>query len=125
MELSKILKEIEKRKEVSAWNKAVKEYALELVSGLLEDDADYDFYGSPADVKRLLNGAQDWNEYSWGGCTLIYNEDIAERVCTPSELKLTKNARRNPNNNEQWLDCQARALTQAERLIKSTYKSTR
>ena len=125
MRLSKILKEIEQKKAVSAWSKGVKTYAIELVSGLLEDDKDYDFYGSPADSKRLLNGAYNWNEYSWNGCTLIYNEDIAERLCTPTELKLTKNGKRNPNNNEQWLDCQERALIQAERMIKSVYKSCR
>ena len=39
------------------------------------------------DKKDLLNGASDWNQYSWGGCSLIYNSDIAERVCSPSKLK--------------------------------------
>ena len=35
----------------------------------------------------LLNGAERWQEYSDGGCSLIYDGDIAARVCTPSEYK--------------------------------------
>ena len=35
----------------------------------------------------LLNGAVSWQEYSDGGCSLIYDGDIAARVCTPSEYK--------------------------------------
>lgn len=30
--------------------------------------------------KILLNGAKDWQEYSEGGCSLTYNEDIAKRL---------------------------------------------
>ena len=61
----------------------------------------------------LLNGAADWSQYSWGGCSLIYNSDIAERLCNPSELKKTRNGERRPNSREEWLDVQARALFQA------------
>ena len=61
----------------------------------------------------LLNGAADWSQYSWGGCSLIYDGDIAERLCCPSELKKTRNGERRPNSREEWLDVQARALFQA------------
>ena len=27
---------------------------------------DKEFFGNPADRKELLNGAQDWHQYSWG-----------------------------------------------------------
>lgn len=108
----------------SAWDKGVKEYALELVDKLIEEAeynglqaAGYEFYGSPADYKALLNGASDWSEYSWGGCSLIYDKDIAERLCNASELKLTRHGERRPNSEEQWLDTQARALVQAARMI--------
>jgi len=67
----------------------------------------------------MLNGAQNWYQYSWGGCSLIYDRDIAERLCTPSELKRTKNGERRPNQNEEWLDVQARALRQAARKIEA------
>ena len=68
----------------SAWDKAVKLYALELIEELPDDQ---EFYGSPADKKELLNGADDWQQYSEGGCSLIYDGDIAERLCSPSEYR--------------------------------------
>ena len=92
----------------NAWPKGVKLYALELIEQL--PDAQ-EFCGSPADVKTLLNGADDWKEYSYGGCSLIYNEDIAERLCS---LKEGQNP---PNARESWLDVQAHALYQAAALI--------
>lgn len=61
----------------------------------------------------MLNGARDWSEYSYGGCSLIYDGDIAERLCTPGELKRTRHGERRPNSREGWLDVQARALSQA------------
>ena len=85
----------------SAWSKGVKLYALELIKEL---PAIQEFYGSPADQKTLLDGADDWKQFSWYGCSLIYDEDIAERLC-------------NPNAKEKWLDVQARALYQAAALI--------
>lgn len=105
---------IESRPARSAWDKAVKVYALEL----LEDIPQNVDYGSVESLKAdMLNGAEDWKQYSWGGCSLIYDGDIAERVCTPSELKKNRNGERRPNTNEEWLDTQARALTQAASLI--------
>lgn len=98
----------------SAWDMAVRIYAYELVEEM--DDAK-EFYGNPADRKELLNGASDWNQFSWGGCSLVYNEDIAKRLCSPSEFKKTKNGEWRPNISEEWLDAQARALSQAERLL--------
>ena len=105
---------IENEKARSAWDRAVKEYALELIE---EWDDEYEVYGNPADRKALLNGAMDWNQYSQGGCSLIYHGDIAKRVCSPAELKKTKNGDRQPNRSEGWLDVQARALSQAAILI--------
>lgn len=40
--------------------------------------------------KDLLNGASNWSEYSWGGSSLIYDEDICKRLSTPSEQKKTR-----------------------------------
>jgi len=100
-----IEKELEQRKDKSAWNKGVTAYALEL----LEDVAD----NEEVTKEKLLNGASNWNQYSWGGSSLIYDEDIAKRLCTPSELKKTRNGERKPNASEEWLDTQARALYQA------------
>ena len=93
----------------SAWNRGVMRYALELINTVE--------IGEEITEKNLLNGAKDWKEYSEGGCALIYDELICRRLCTPSEIKKTRNGERNPNNYETWLDTQARALYQAARLI--------
>ncbi len=122
MKISEIREAINQKKTRSAWDKGVKEYALELVKDLDEaisggyfDEKDMQ---SPNLLKRqLLNGAGDWTEYSYGGCSLIYDEDIAKRLCTPSELKKTRNGERRPNAREEWLDTQARALHQAANMI--------
>lgn len=65
----------------------------------------------------MLNGAQDWDNYSYSGSALIYNKDIANRLCTMSELKRTRNGEFKPNSRETWLDVQARALYQAQARI--------
>lgn len=115
-----IKNELENRKDRSAWDKGVTIYALELLDEIKES---IDYNGKEPEtleeLKRIaLNGAENWDEYSWGGCSLIYNGDIAERLCTPSELKKTRNGERRPNNREEWLDVQARALRQAYSRIK-------
>jgi len=99
-------------KAASAWKRGVKDYALELV-----ESAEVEL--TPENVKAiLLNGAKDWSNYSYGGCSSIYDTDIAERLCTPSELKRKKGGDLQPNTRETWLDVQARALFQAFNLIK-------
>ena len=70
----------------------------------------------------LLNGAMDWEDYSYGGCSLIYDSQIAERLCTPSELKKKDGGRLEPNSQESWLDVQTRALRQASIRIKSKFR---
>lgn len=102
----------------SAWARGVRDYALDLVETLNQyDDIDLADLTSRKLVElHLLNGAASWAQYSNGGCALIYNGDIARRLCTASELKLTRDGQRNPNARETWLDVQARALYQAARL---------
>lgn len=104
-----ITKKIEATKPRGAWSKAVKQYALELLESMEKESFD---------ESDLLNGAADWKAYSYGGSSLIYDADIAERVCAPYELKRNRGGELPPNKNETWLDCQARALSQAARLIK-------
>ena len=96
----------------SAWRRGVKAYALEMIEGAEGE------LSALADLKKeLLNGAANWREYSYGGCALIYDADIAERLCSPSEYKRTREGQRAPNSRETWLDAQARALGQAAMLI--------
>ena len=92
----------------SAWDKGVLAYALELL----------DAYEPQTVTKEgLLNGATDWSAYSYGGGSSIYDADIAEQLCTPSELKKKRGGELLPNAAETWLDVQARALGQACRMI--------
>ena len=115
-----IKNKLENRKDRSAWDKGVTIYALELLDEIKEyiDDNGKEPQTMEELKKIALNGAENWNKYSWGGCSLIYNADIAERLCTPSELKKTRNGERRPNSREEWLDVQARALRQAYSRIK-------
>lgn len=113
LDIAKALKE---RKDRSAWNKGVTAYALEMIEEAYE--AGYEEL-TPQDCERvLLNGARSWEAYSYGGCSLIYDPDIAERLCTPSEFKRTRHGERRPNSREEWLDTQARALFQACNRVK-------
>lgn len=98
----------------SKWSQGVDEYADELRENLRENRL------APT-RENMLNGARDWSQYSWGGNSLIYNQDIAERLATPSELKRTKGGMNRPNAREEWLDTQARALYQAsEKIIRES-----
>ena len=95
----------------SKWNKGVNEYASELRRNFREN-----YPGQKMTEEKLLNGARNWEHYSYGGSSLIYDADIAERLATPSEIKrVTRKdgSLGNPNRHEQWLDTQARALHQA------------
>ena len=96
MNFKNIEKAIRMHKKTSAWNAGVIRYALELVEDLQEGVrhgyiSKDDLCNQRMIEKALLNGAPDWSSYSWGGCSLIYNQEIAERLCNPSELNITRN----------------------------------
>lgn len=96
----------------SAWQRGVQAYMGELKEQFREN------YGNQKMTEeKLLNGARDWQEYSRGGMSLIYNDDIAERLANPSELKRARGKSgyvgSMANKNEDWIDVQARALNQA------------
>lgn len=98
----------------SKWTTGVNEYAEELKEFLAENNLE-------TTKENMLNGAMDWTQYSYGGCSLIYDYDIAERLATPSEIKSRTrkdgSLNQNANARETWLDVQARALYQASRKI--------
>ena len=115
----------------SAWARGVRAYAAELCNSLrgaaayaAETGASSPLADRETVRAALLNGARDWSEYSWGGCALIYDGDIAARVCTPSELRRTHDGQRAPNPRETWLDVQARALYQAGAVVLAAYDRT-
>ena len=106
---NRIFEKIEHLNPRSAWNRGVVKYALELINSIE--------VGEEITEKCLLNGAENWHQYSEGGCAFIYDELICRRLCTPSEIKKTHNGERRPNKQETWIDVQARALFQAAQLI--------
>ena len=98
----------------SAWKKGVYTYAHELAAKA----AVCAWVWTPKTIEAaLLNGAASWREYSDGGNSLTYDADIAERLCTPSELRRSLDGMRSPNRRERWLDVQARALEQAAAIL--------
>ena len=128
--LAKAMQTLEQRKDRSAWSRGVTDYAVDMLQRI----ADYykGGYISADDLATLataeaaaLNGARNWSEYSYGGLALVYDGDIAAALCTPSELKKTRNGERRPNSREEWLDVQARALYQAFHRVYSAIKAAR
>lgn len=110
----------------SAWARGVGEYVTDFYDRLYYDRGygDIDSFGENELGRFILDGASDWSEYSWSGCSLIYNSDIAERLCCPSELKRTDYGRLQPNSREHWLDVQARALSRAAIIFERLYRQT-
>ena len=102
-EWKQIRAKLESEKEPkSVWRRGVKGYAEWILSQVIDEWGEYPSeYALRCDFevseKFALNGATDWKQASWGGNFEIYDENIAKRLCTPSELKLTKNGRRRPN----------------------------
>lgn len=98
-----------------AWQNGVKTYALMLLDWYKDEASE-----SPLTLETMLNGAKDWKQYAYGGAGVAqcYNAAIAETLCSPSELKRTKNGMKAPNSNETWCDVEARALFQAWQTIK-------
>lgn len=103
----------------SAWSRAVVSDAVALVDSLDCSEIPNNWENLK---KLLLNGAADWSAYSYGGCALVYNGDIARHYCTPSELRRVTRSdgtiSERANARENWLDVQARALRQAAFLIR-------
>lgn len=105
-----VLNDCNEKPERSTWARGVQTYAVEIAETLA--DQAHEVEPTRSAIENIaLNGARDWSQYSWGGCSLIYDEDIAKLLCTPSTLKRKRNGALPPNSSEEWLDVQARALT--------------
>lgn len=117
MKIKDIENKLASRQDRSTWDKAVTQYALDILCDLdyLERDPDFDI--GKLSVKELesvcLNGANDWRMYSFGGCALCYNYDIQERLYPKSQW------RKYPSG-EKLLYAQSRALQSAFTRIKRT-----
>ena len=115
------LEDMKKRFARSAWDKGVYDYAFDILEplgdGLENVNAD-----------TLMNGVNTWTAYSYGGCALICDDDIAKRMCTPSEYKKYLNAGLNSklSDSDYWLgNVQTRALFQAMAKIRRAYTGVR
>ena len=117
-----IISELEimkKRFARSAWDKGVYDYAFDILKPLGDELENVKAY-------TLMNGVNTWTAYSYGGCALICDDDIAKRMCTPSEYKKYLNASPNSklSDSDYWLgNVQTRALFQAMSKIRSAYIS--
>ena len=111
---------IENIKTRSAWSKGVKAYALEMLERFEEWRKYNEENGHELptiDERTALNGASDWDEWAYGGCGLVYDAYIAERLCTQSELRKTRGGMYPPTGASSWLLVEGRAARQAWRLI--------
>ena len=117
-EMQKIRERLEAFRARSAWDKGVKEIAKGLLDKY-EEIVRYREGSDPLTEKIVLNDANSWEQYCYGGCAMISDREIAKTLCTPSELRRTDHGRKAPNLHETWMDVQIRAHIQAWTLIKS------
>ena len=117
MKSNEVIAKLNERKDRSAWDKAVTAYAVEIVEAM---SVDGEQEISRESLPLALNGAENWHRYSEGACSLVWDEDIARRVCTPSELKRKRGGELPPAGGETWISVQGRALAQAWRRIVKT-----
>lgn len=101
--------------ERSAWRRGVRQYAMDLI----EDLSDFQDITPENCREILLNGAASWKEWAYGGNGLIYDTDIARRLCSPSEFRKRRGGELEPSSRESWLDVEARAVGQAAAAIKA------
>lgn len=115
-----VANEVNNTKTRSAWSKGVQAYALEMLERFEELRRWNEDNGESVpelDEVTALNGAHDWSAWAYGGCGLVYDAYIAERLCTPSELRKLDGGARVPAGAATWCDIEARAAWQAWRMI--------
>ena len=118
--INRTVQELENLKTRGAWANGVKCYAFDLLNQF-EEFCNYDDNAPEFSEKTILNGAANWLHYAEGGCGLCYDCAIAERLCNPSELKRTQGGVKQPNSRETWLQVEARALSQAWRMLRDAW----
>ena len=118
-----VANEVNNTKTRSAWSKGVQSYAFHILAQFEDWRRFNESEGLECpelDEKTALNGASDWSAWAYGGCGLVYDYVIAERLCTPSEIRRLQyktGAMRYPAPCTNWLDVEARAARQAWRMI--------
>lgn len=105
------------------WDRGVTDFALDLLENYENICKECENDGNPVPAcnkKTLLNGADDWRVYCYGGCALVYNGDIAKVVFTPAQFAKWEQGRK--VTAEPLLDIQARALAAGWRVLKSAQR---
>lgn len=119
--ITKTANYLENVKTRSAWERGVVCYAFDLLNQF-DEFCEYEPQTAPEFTEAtLLNGAANWLQYAEGGFGLCYNHKIAERLCNATELKRTQGGEKQPNSRETWLLVEARALSQAWRMLRDAW----
>lgn len=106
----------------SAWDKGVKQWALDLLDGM---DNKAEFSSLTSLLLEALSGSLDWKQYCYDDKGIISDYSIVEAFCTPTEKQRyisRLGALRAPNADETWMDVQVKAATQAWDLIERVAK---
>ncbi len=94
----------------SQWERGVEFYA-HFLAERINDNSLPDNIEVKDTFETLLNGAENWHQFAWGGCGQIYNDDIANTLLTPSQRKRITQA--DTFNGYHLLDIEAHALANA------------
>ena len=87
MKFCDLRKAVSELEDTGRRDRIIKSYALEILDdykNLYHRDDSYNI--NHENVKQLLCGAKDWVQYSNGGCSLVYNGDIEERIGKGGDL---------------------------------------
>lgn len=116
-----IRNELENCSARSAWDRGVRDFAVDMFEKYLERRNLSIWDGSVRIGKiteeDLLDGAKNWSRYSRDGNYLVYDQDICRALCSQRDQKRTQDGKFPPNDKEDWIDFQARALQQAAQKV--------
>lgn len=107
-EIEKVLNTLYRRR-MPKYKRAILDYCYLLLSDF-EDEEEFD---KDYLEKKLLMGAENWHKYSYAGFAYSYNSQIAETICTPSELKRYDYGKKCPKKFSDWCAAQEYYLTLA------------
>ena len=115
MKYNEIMEKLDGVNTRSAWEKGVLSYAYDLIENVLEGVMCEYFIPFEVEIteyivaKYCYNGKRNAIKYSYTEGALIYDRDFVCGLCAQ-------------NNSENWLDVQARALSQAAELLVNIVK---
>ena len=105
MQVSAIYDALANQRPRSAWERGVVAYA----ESMLDELEPTEELWAPNHRESAAQRRAELARLQLGRVRLIYDTDIARRLCSPSELRRCRDGARLPNAREEWLDTQARA----------------